>query len=121
LQVAYPHSGSSCVPDSWSNWNLEMLIFEERGKPEYREKNLSEQGKEPKTNLTHIWHRRRELDPGHTGRRRVLSLVRHPCSPCSPFLVVHRSNVAGHTAELVVCASVLKLAEFETLAKKKKV
>ena len=29
-----------------SNWNLEMLIFEERGKPEYPEKNLSEQGRE---------------------------------------------------------------------------
>ena len=33
-----------------------MLVFEERGKPEYPEKNLSEQGKEPTTNLTHIWH-----------------------------------------------------------------
>ena len=29
------------------NWNLEMLVFEERGKPEYQEKNLSEQGREP--------------------------------------------------------------------------
>ena len=26
------------LPDSWSNWNLEMLVFEERGKPEYGEK-----------------------------------------------------------------------------------
>ena len=25
-----------CLPDSWSNWNLEMLVFEERGKPEQR-------------------------------------------------------------------------------------
>ena len=23
------------LPDSWSNWNLEVLVFEERGKPEY--------------------------------------------------------------------------------------
>ena len=23
------------LPDSWSNLNLEMLVFEERGKPEY--------------------------------------------------------------------------------------
>ena len=23
------------LPDSWSNWNLEVLAFEERGKPEY--------------------------------------------------------------------------------------
>ena len=34
---------------SGSNWNLEMLVFEERGKPEYPEKNLSEQRREPTT------------------------------------------------------------------------
>ena len=28
---------------SRSKWNLEMLVFEERGKPEYPEKNVSEQ------------------------------------------------------------------------------
>jgi len=31
----------------------EMLVFEERGKPEYPEKNLSEQSREP-TNSVHI-------------------------------------------------------------------
>ena len=36
---------------SGSNWNLEMLVFEERGKPEYPEKNLSEQGREPTRNV----------------------------------------------------------------------
>ena len=30
---------------------LEVLVFEETGKPEYPEKNLSEQGWEPTTNL----------------------------------------------------------------------
>ena len=40
--------------NSRSNWNLEMLVFEERGKLEYPEKNLSEQGREPTTNSTHI-------------------------------------------------------------------
>ena len=40
--------------NSRSNWNLEMLVFEERGKPEHPEKNLSEQGREPTTNSTHI-------------------------------------------------------------------
>ena len=34
--------------DSRSNWTLEMLVFEERGKPEY-----PEQGREPTTNSTH--------------------------------------------------------------------
>ena len=28
------------LPDSCSNWNLEMFIFEDMGKPEYLEKNL---------------------------------------------------------------------------------
>ena len=31
------------LPDTWSNWtDLEMLVFEERGKPKYPEKNLYE-------------------------------------------------------------------------------
>ena len=51
------------LPDSWSNWNLEVLVFEERGKPEYPEKNLSEQRREPTTNSTNIWRRRQDLNP----------------------------------------------------------
>ena len=42
------------LPDSWSKWNLEMFVFEERGKPEYPEKNISAQGREPSTNSTHV-------------------------------------------------------------------
>ena len=34
---------------------------------EYPEKNLSEQGREPTTNSTHIWRRRRDSNPGHIG------------------------------------------------------
>ena len=37
---------------SRSNWNLEVLVLEERGKVEYPDKNLSEQRNEPTTNLT---------------------------------------------------------------------
>ena len=56
-----------------------MLICEERGKPEYPEKNLSEQGSwEQTTNSTHIWRRRRDLNPGHIGGKRMLSALRHP-------------------------------------------
>jgi len=36
------------------NWNLEMLVFEEGGKPVYPEKNLSERNREPTTNSEHI-------------------------------------------------------------------
>ena len=35
---------------SRSNWNLKLLVYEERGKPEYPEKNLSEHRREPATN-----------------------------------------------------------------------
>ena len=65
---------------SRSNWNLEMLVFKEKGKPEYPEKNLSKQGREPTTNSTHIWRRRQDLNQGHIGGRRVLSALCHPCS-----------------------------------------
>ena len=59
----------------------QMLVFEaERGKPEYLEKNLSEQSREP-TNSVHIWRRVRESNPGHIGGRRALSPLRQPCSP----------------------------------------
>ena len=46
--------GGSSSTESRLNWNLEMLAFEERGKPEDPEKNLLEQGQEPTTNSTHM-------------------------------------------------------------------
>jgi len=42
----YMHEVVLRLPDSWSNWNLKMLTSEERGKPEYPEKNPSEQRRE---------------------------------------------------------------------------
>ena len=66
------------------NWNLEVFVSQERIKPEYQEKILSEQEWEPTTNSTHIWRRRRETNPHHTGGRRVLSSLGHPCSPPPP-------------------------------------
>ena len=33
----------------YQNWNLELLVFEERGKPAYPGKNLSEPSREPTT------------------------------------------------------------------------
>jgi len=59
-----------------------MSVFEERGKPEQPEKNLSEQRREPTTNSTHhIRRRRRDLNPGHIGGKRALSPLRHPLLP----------------------------------------
>ena len=59
MEVAHPQSPVLCLPDSWSNWNLEMLVFEERGKLEYLQ-----QRREPTINSTHIWRRHRDLNMG---------------------------------------------------------
>ena len=58
-----------------------MLVCDERGNLEYLEKNLSEQGREPTTNSTHIWRRIQELNMGHIGGRQVLSPLCHSCYP----------------------------------------
>ena len=50
---------------SGSNWNLERVVFEERRKPEYLEKKLSEQRREPTINSTHIWDRVHKSIPSH--------------------------------------------------------
>ena len=55
----------------WKCWFLRR-----GGKPEYWENNLSEQGREPATYSTHIWHRRQDSNPGHIGGRGVLSPIR---------------------------------------------
>ena len=60
---------------------FEVLVFMGRGKPEYPEKNLSEQGRKPITNSTHIWRGRQDSNPGHIGGRQVLYAMRDPCSP----------------------------------------
>jgi len=46
-----------------------MLVFGERGKPEYPEKNLSQQGKEPTTKLTQPTCQHRGLNLGSIGGR----------------------------------------------------
>ena len=53
-------------------WNLGVLIFEQRGKPENPEKNLSEQSREPTTNSAHMIP--------CPGIELALSLLRHPSS-----------------------------------------
>ena len=58
----------------------QVLVYGERGKPEYPEKNLSEQSREP-TNSVHLWRRVRESNPRHIGGMRALSALRQPCSP----------------------------------------
>ena len=59
-----------------------MLVFGERGNPEYPGKNLSWQSREP-TNSTHIWRPIQESNLGHIGGRPVLSPL---CQHCSLIL-----------------------------------
>ena len=77
------------------NQITQMLVFEERGKPEYPEKNLSEQSREP-TNSVHIWRRVRESNQGHNGGRRALSPLRQPCSPRKCYLTFLNLNMEDH-------------------------
>ena len=56
----------------------------------YPEKNLSKQGREQTTKFAV-----RESNPGHIGGRRVLSPLRHPCSPQRNALPVHNSSLKG--------------------------
>ena len=46
MQSPEPEAHHKVLDNSRSNGNLEMLIFEERGKPEYPKKNLSESKEE---------------------------------------------------------------------------
>ena len=73
---------------SGANRNLEMLVFEERGKPEYPEKNLTEQ-REPTTTSAHILRRVRKSIPSHIGGRRLLSPPHHTCS-----LIIHNVSLS---------------------------
>ena len=71
---------SRVIAQSYFVYNT-IGIFKERGKPEYPEKNLSGRGREPTTNSTHMWRPRQDSNRGCIGGRRVLSPLRHPCSP----------------------------------------
>ena len=65
---------------SWSKRDLEILVFEEKGKPECLEKKLLKARTEPITNSTRKRHRRRGLNPSHIGGKRVVSTLHHPSS-----------------------------------------
>lgn len=55
-----------------------MPPFEKRGKPEYLEKNLSEQRKQPTTNSTFIWRPGRHSNPEHFGAWKTSPLTTAP-------------------------------------------
>ena len=70
---------------SRSNWNLELLVFGERGKRSTRRK--TSWSKAENQQQTQPTYRHRGLNPGHIGGRRALSPLRHPCSPKDKFIL----------------------------------
>ena len=85
------------------NTNQVKWWFLRRGETGVPGENLSVQRREP-TNSTHISRQIWESNPGHIGGRRVLSLLRHPCTaiPVSSKCCWHcRCNV--YIPRLNVC------------------
>ena len=95
----------SCAPGSY--WSLEVLVFEERGKPEYPEKNRSEQGREPTTTQptydTGTWSRTRATLVG--GEH-----LHHCVIPAPPSSVHERRCLEGE--HLCVLSVVKKAHDF---------
>ena len=87
------------------NWNLEVLVFKERGKPEYPEKNISGKGREQTTNSTHTWSRRqdwREASALNTAPSLApQKLLRITCTPhwIVPELVMYLKYLTTHAVE----------------------
>ena len=79
-----------------SNWNLEMSIFGDRGNPENPEKNLSEQSKEPTTNLT--YDHESGIEP--TQQWEASAIPQSP--PCSPFFASLTPRYLLHHAKHLI-------------------
>ena len=70
--------------DSGSNWNLEVLAFEERGKPEYPEKNLSEKRREENQQQTQATY---DADSGNRTRATLVGgECSHHCAIPAPLI-----------------------------------
>ena len=75
------------------DWNLEVLVFVEGGKPENPAKNpRSRYENKQQTQLN--WRQLQNSNPDHIGGRRALSPLRHPCPLVVGFLlyVARRMN-----------------------------
>ena len=69
------------LPDSWSNWNSEMLVFGERGKLEYPEKNPLGAKERTNNRLNPHMASTPGFEPGPHWWGRALSPLRNPLLP----------------------------------------
>ena len=88
-----------------------MLVFGEKGKPEYLENNLAEQSREL-ANSTHIWCWVWKSNLGYNGGRWALSPLRHPYSPkvCHTlcFHIIRKSNLTDSINYITFSLFVIK-------------
>ena len=95
--MACPRSGSSSTV-SRLNWNLEMLVFMEGGKPENSAKNLSEEGEnQQQTQPTY--------DTGSGNRTQATSVgdeCFHHCVTHAPLLEEKESQVNAGSLSLLI-------------------
>ena len=66
---------NTCGPHFQIKLEFGVLVFVEGGTRENPKKN-------PRSKDENMWRRVRKSNPGHSGGRRALSPLRHPCSPC---------------------------------------
>ena len=105
--------------NSTSNWNLEIVVSERRRQPEYLEKNLLDQRREPTENSTHIFVHvstclfEHELNSGNNGGRQVLTPLRH--RRLSSWMImldvdkwtilsIWRENILGYLSVDIICS-----------------
>ena len=85
-------------PLSWSNWNLEVLVFQEQGKPEYLEKNQQSKVRTNDKFNPHSTPGRISNLAGHIGGRRELSpLCLQPCSLLGALMTQAITLLSLHT------------------------
>ena len=73
-EVTSALAGFPAAPLFLSNWNLEMLLFAEGGKPENPAENHQSKAR------TNYKLTQPEVNPGYFGGRLALSSLHHPCS-----------------------------------------
>jgi len=88
--------------------------FEERGKSEYPEKNLSEHSRKPTTKFRKFTHMTSGpgIEHGTHGGRRALSPLRHPCSVNKPIFSVAFKPISGVRFSLTIKNLTLYFALF---------
>ena len=74
-----------------SDWNLEILVFEKRGKPEYAEKNLQEQGERTNDKLNLYMASAMGYEPGPNRWEASALTTEPPSLPLYCFAMVQTS------------------------------